>query len=77
MKKYEKGAVLGEGTFGKVIRATHKEVCPFLSMITAESSTPDKRGGSDQDVPSGREQRSDVTAARKPQAMVFSNRVST
>ena len=77
MKNYEKGAVLGEGTFGKVIRATHKEVCPFLSTIAAESSTSDQGSGGDQDIPSGREQRGDVVPVRKPQTVVLFYRVST
>ena len=35
MDKYIKGEVLGEGTFGVVFKATHKEVCreyPCLQM---------------------------------------------
>ena len=35
MEDYEKGIVLGEGTFGSVVRAVHKKACPsFAEFLT-------------------------------------------
>ena len=36
MDRYIKGEVLGEGTFGVVFKATHKEVCQEHFMPTDE-----------------------------------------
>ena len=38
MDKYIKGEVLGEGTFGVVFKATHKEVCQELHAYRCRST---------------------------------------
>ena len=40
MDKYIKGEVLGEGTFGVVFKATHKEVCQEHSRLQIKPLSP-------------------------------------